>query len=255
MNKTLKYSVLRYSPSTVAGEMINLGILFYEESIGYREFRYTRKLSRLQGFDDEADIPFVREWLRGLSEHISGDLFSQGAFDIDGFTRFYINDFQFEKPREIVYDDLESTIELLLKTYFRFDYNKEERTTKEDDKLLLERLIIAQGNRVRRNGRVSGSFDDSVKYDLITDDYDIKLFDFDGKNLKHSINTAKVWAWNCMHDKQGRTMLVYRYNGDSDSKYDTEFQMIMAILNDANAKVYSIEEGIEMLQRKKKSVS
>jgi len=239
----------------VAGEKINLGILFCEDNIGYKEFRYTKKLNRLQSFDDEVDIPFVREWLQGLSVHISGDLFSKDIFDIDEFTRFYINDFQFEKPREIVYDDLELTTEQLFKTYFRFDYNKAERTTKEDDQQLLERLIIAQGNRVKRNERVSGSFDDSIRYDLVTDDYDIKLFDFDDKNLKLAVNNAKVWAWNCMHDKQGRTMLVYRYNGDEDSKYDAEFKMIMAILNEVNAKVYSIEEGIELLQRKKKSVS
>lgn len=36
MEKILKYSVLRYSPSTVAGEKINLGIIFYDMKSGYR---------------------------------------------------------------------------------------------------------------------------------------------------------------------------------------------------------------------------
>lgn len=33
MEKILKYSVLRYSPSSVSGEKINLGIIFFDETL------------------------------------------------------------------------------------------------------------------------------------------------------------------------------------------------------------------------------
>ena len=36
MEKLLKYSVLRYMPSKLSGEKINLGILFSEENTGYQ---------------------------------------------------------------------------------------------------------------------------------------------------------------------------------------------------------------------------
>ena len=64
MKKLLKYSVLRYSPSTIAGEKINLGIMFYDIPSGYREFKYSKKFSRLATFDDEIDLTMVKKLLK-----------------------------------------------------------------------------------------------------------------------------------------------------------------------------------------------
>ena len=61
MEKILKYSVLRYSPSSVSGEKINLGIIFFDETLNYREFRYSKKFSRLSSFDDEININLVKK--------------------------------------------------------------------------------------------------------------------------------------------------------------------------------------------------
>ena len=35
MEKILKYSVIRYSPSSVSGEKINLGIIFFDETLNW----------------------------------------------------------------------------------------------------------------------------------------------------------------------------------------------------------------------------
>ena len=43
MKKYLKYSILRYSPSSVAGEKINLGIVVYDDLLGVREFKIDEK--------------------------------------------------------------------------------------------------------------------------------------------------------------------------------------------------------------------
>lgn len=84
MSKLLKYSVLRYSPSVLSGESINLGILFSEENIGYYSFRFTRNLARIKSFDDELNREALFDLLTGIKEEV--DLESnQKIFKIDRF--------------------------------------------------------------------------------------------------------------------------------------------------------------------------
>ncbi len=246
MEKLLKYSVLRYSPSTVAGEKINLGILFYEEEINFRQFMYSKKFSRLSSFDDEIDIRLVKTLLQSISEEVEGNLFTYNKFDIEHYTKYYVNDFSFDKPKAIVYDNLDEMLERLYKTYFRFEFDKAERPTKEDDKKLLEQVISSKGTKILKDKYVMGQFQDKIRYDIITDDYDIKIFDFDGKNLNILINNAKTWAWNCLHSKK-KSIIIYRYN-DVETKYHDEFNIIMNIFEESNAEIYSFEEGVQMLQ-------
>lgn len=131
MEKKLNYSVLRYSPSAISGEKINLGIILCDEESNYREFYFSKKFSRLSSFDDEINLKMVKTLLYGIEEEVSGDLFSYEAFDIEKFTKFYVNDFAFDKPKTISYTDLEDTVSRLKKTYFRFDFEKKERPSKE----------------------------------------------------------------------------------------------------------------------------
>lgn len=130
MEKVLKYSILRYSPSKIAGEQINLGIIFDAEADTYREFRYSKKFSRVSNFDDEVDIDVVKGLLKQIKQDVEGTLFSYGNFDIDDYVNYYINDFSFEKPKQIIYEDLSEVLESLYKTYFRFEFDKADRPTK-----------------------------------------------------------------------------------------------------------------------------
>lgn len=247
MKHILKYSVLRYSPSKIAGEKINLGIIFVDEEHDFRHFRYTKKLSRLTNFDDEIDLKMVKALLKGIEEDVKGTLFTKN-FDIDAYTKYYINDFCFETPKMIPYTDLDGMIEKLNKTYFRFDYEKKERPSKEDDRKLIESLITAKGKSIKRNEYVLGSFDERIRYDIVTDDFKIKIFDFDNKNLNKLINSAKSWAWNCMFDSEKKSVIIYRYSEDSDERSRAEFETIMKIFKSAEANIYDIDDGIQFLQ-------
>lgn len=249
MEKILKYSVLRYSPSTVAGEKINLGIIFYDTVSGYREFKYSRKFSRLATFDDEIDLIMVKKLLQGIADDVEGNLFTYDKFDIDQYTKYFVSDFSFEKPKAIYYDNLEEMVERLHKTYFRFEYDKKERPSKEDDKSIIEKIISADGKQVKRDEYVYGSCNEKIKYDLVTDDLFIKIFDFDDKNLNKLVNSAKTWAWNASQEEEKKVVIIYRYNEES-SKYNKEFRIIMDIFNKSKAYVYGIEEGMRMLQGK-----
>lgn len=248
MEKLLKYSVLRYSPSTVAGEKINLGIIFCDETSNYREFKYTKKFKRLSSFDDEIDISLVKKLLQCIKDDVTGNLFTHNKFDIYEYTKYYVNDFSFDEPKVIRYDDLDEMVDKLNKTYFRFDYEKGERPSKADDKKLIEQLICTNGNRVKKDEYVYGVCNERIKYDFITEDYKIKIFDFDGKNLKRLISSAKTWAWNCMFNDDKKAVIIYRYS-ESEPKYNNEFKIILDIFAKSKTLVYDIEEGVQFLQR------
>lgn len=247
MEKILKYSVLRYSPSSVAGEKINLGIIFCDENRGYREFRYSKKFSRLSSFDDEINVTLVRRLLQTIKDDVEGNLFTYDKFDMEEYIKYYVNDFFFDKPKLIKYDSWEEMIERLNKTYFRFDYDKVNRPSKVDDRKLIEQLISTQGKKFKKEQYVYGMCEDKIKYDIVTDDYNIKIFDFDNKNLNSVINSAKSWAWNSMFGDSKKTIIIYRYD-DSLSKYTEEFKIIMNIFRKAKANIYDIEEGMELIQ-------
>lgn len=247
MEKILKYSVFRYSPSTVAGEKINLGIIFIDEGNGRREFRYSKKFTRLANFDDEINISLVKKLLKSIKDDVEGNLFTYKSFDIEEYIKYYVNDFSFDKPKMIKYDVWEEMTERLNKTYFRFDYEKTERPSKTEDRKLIEQVICTQGKDYKKDQYVLGLCNDKIKYDIITDEYNIKIFDFDGKNLNLLINNAKTWAWNSMYGNDKKSIIIYRYN-DSDSKYSKEFEIIMDIFKRANANVYDMEEGMQLLQ-------
>lgn len=248
MKKTMKYSVLRYSPSRISGEHINLGIIFCAPEDGYCDFRSIKKFARLMAFDDDLNIGNVKALLHNIKEDVKGNIFNGNRFDIDDYVEFFINDFSFEKPRQITYDDIQEVVESLYKAYFRFEYEKSERPTAEDDKKLIARLIRDSGKYVGRQQIMSGQFDDKVTYDLVTDDYRVKVFDFDNKDLSRIVNAAKTWAWNAMKNDEKRVMFIYRYDRP-DKKNDVAFDTIIGILNDSGAEVCDIDTGISILQK------
>ncbi len=250
MEKILKYSVLRYSPSTIAGEKINLGIIFYDMDSGYREFKYTRKFSRLTTFDDEVDLTMVKKLLKSIEDDVSGNLFTQNNFDIDKYTKYFVSDFCFEKPQAIQYDDLHEMISRLHRTYFRFEYEKIDRPSKSEDKAMISKIIASTGKKVKRDEYVYGVCNEKIKYDIVTDDCYIKIFDFDGKDLKKLVNSAKTWAWNAMQSSDKNVMIIYRYN-EEKLHYNYEFKIIMDIFDKSKTKIYDIDEGVRVLQSNK----
>lgn len=203
----------------------------------YREFKYSKKFSRLSTFDDEIDISMVKKLLQSISDDVSGNLFTYNKFDIDQYTKFFVNDFSFEKPKLIEYDDMEEIVKKLHKTYFRFEY----------DKAIIAKLISADGKVVKRDECVYGSCNEKITYDLVTEDFCIKIFDFDGKNLNKLVNSAKTWSWNAMQDNEKKLIIIYRYT-EEHSKYNEEFKIIMDIFNKSNTRIYDIEDGMRMLQ-------
>lgn len=230
----------------LSGERINLGILFSEESTGYHSFYYTKNFNRLKSFDDDLDKSVVKTLLAGIEKEIS-DYWNEYQSNIEEFIKFYINDYRFETTQAIVYEDLYETVNDLIRVYFRFDLEKDNRPSKNEDQKIIANLISASGAKFRKNQKTSGIYNENIIYDIITDDYYIKIFDFDGKNLKRCVNTAKVWAWNCIHESKP-IYIVYRYS-ENDPTYSSEFSIIEEIFTDAKAHFINIDNTDVLLKK------
>ena len=119
MYKHLKYSVLRYSPNPITGERINLGILFSDDEINFKEFVPTKDFVRLQNFDDELDIEAVKALLDGIKSDIADET---RRFDIKEYTKYYVNSFAFDTVNTVLYVDLKEMLDRMTKLYLKMNY-------------------------------------------------------------------------------------------------------------------------------------
>lgn len=251
MATIIRYSVFRYSPSRISGESINLGVLLYDPETDNREFRCTKKYGRISKFDDTLNINDVKLLLNSVKEDAEQNLFNIGKkFDINEYTRRFDSNYYFDRIKTLEYStSFEEVCERIFKTYFRFDFPMSERPSSRDDINLLKDLLSSRCNEtVEKDQYITGVCNDRAKYDILTDEYCIKVFNFDGKELSRVIDNAKVWAWNGNHSNGSRTpIVIYRYN--SEKNVDDNFQIIKSIFKEAGIRFYGIEEGMDYLQK------
>lgn len=239
MDKILLFSVLRYSPSKVSGEYINLGVLYSDPTTNKASFSYTQKRKRLEEFDDTVDSKQVFSMLKSIKQEVR-DLTNKDSFNIEKYTRYYINNFCFDTVQKIVFDDFEERIRQLDRTFLRFDYEKDDRLTQKEDEQLLSDMFVAKNLSFVKSKYVIGKYKEKIKYDFITDEFYIKYFDFDRKQLNRNINIMKTWAWNATHTDKD-IIIIFRYS-DEDIKYIEDFKIMMKILKDAKIKTYRIDK-------------
>lgn len=133
MEKILKYSVLRYSPSIVSGESINLGILYSDEATGFHSFRFTHRLNRVLQFDDTLSKEKLLNILEGIETTVSEQ---KDDFDIDKYIKYYINSYRFERTqiKDInveEYTNMRSINNILKERISQIIYNESVTTTPE----------------------------------------------------------------------------------------------------------------------------
>lgn len=250
MEQKLKYSVLRYSPSMVAGESINLGVLVCSANDDYREFCYTTKWSRVKEFDDELDVDVLKTILRSIKDETSKSLYNMSRkFEIDTFVSYYTNEYHFDPPIDIYYDDFDKSTEEICKMYLRYDYDKKQRPSREQEIAFISKLLKNKNVGYKRNTGVFGSYDDKIVYDYIFQDYGIKIFHLKKNSINKMMNDVKAWAWNCEKNKSINSMIFYDYDSNCDAEDNEMIKSAIRILKDATSEVYGLEDGIARLNK------
>ena len=241
---TVCFSVLSYYPSFITNENINIGILFYVPDNNQAIFHSITKWDRAKAFDDELDIDFMKDYLKGIADEVEDHLFScQSDFDFEGFIKFYVNEYKFSSILTVQIDHIENFIDNTQKMYLKFDYEKVERLNKNQERQYINKLLKSSDIPYSRK-RIKGGFNENIQYDYIIGEYAVKLFTFEGKNLSYLISSAKMWAYNAAEIK-GKYKTIFIY--DKEMKESEYYDAIIKILEQNAYKIMAFQEGIDYL--------
>lgn len=243
--RIVKYSVLRYVPSKIGGEVMNLGVLLCDENSENVRFMCIKKYARLSSFDDELDVADVKELLNSIRNEVDS-LSSQGLFEIEQFTRFYKNTFSFDKPKMTSSENFEETCSLIEGLYLKYDKPKKDRPSAAEERKFLEGILKTKKINLKKNVAMVGSCDENIKYDFETEKAYIKMFDYDGKDLSKNISTAKSWAWNGMNSPK-KLVIVYRYSGE-DKPSDKNLEIILNVFKTSGVDVCDVTDVSKLMK-------
>lgn len=229
MKETIEFSVMSYHPSIVTDENINVGILFHMLNSGERSFYITKNWKRLESFDDELDIEFMKEYLNGVASEVKREpsLFeSRPAFSMEDFTRFYVNDLRFGDVRSANVNDAKEFIDQTINICMRYDFKKEDRISKSSELGYLKRLM--RSNKIKyKTNPIRGEYDEKVKFDFIVNKSCFKYFTFADKKLNLMMDSAKAWAFTAQ-SLEDEYKIIFIYDlARSDSEYYASIKKIL----------------------------
>jgi hypothetical protein len=117
MTNSLYYSVLRYRPSYLLEEQINIGLLFVIPETEEVIFAFPNKLARITQFYAEADLPILRKYLYALKSKSKKVIGSVELFD--NFIPKDASSLYFSEPTSGTYINKEATIDYYKQLYFK----------------------------------------------------------------------------------------------------------------------------------------
>ena len=237
----IEYAALNYYHSPISDECLCLGVLFHNITTGQRDFRYISNFQRFHSFDDEADVEFVKLYLKGIKEEVETSLFNfNKEFSLKVYTRVYANEFRFSSIRSIAVEDNENYVEELSKIYLKYDLAKSQRLNRNEEKKLIRRVLEAN-NLDYSTQKVDGPYNDEISFDYQVGNVCIKMFSFKGKNLKRVIGNARQWSFVADEMKtQKKVLFIY----DSDYEDVDNLNIIIRILS-KHAKVMKLDAGMD----------
>lgn len=237
----IEYAALKYFNNPISEECLYIGMIFHNLSTGKRDFRYISNFSRVQSFDDEADIEFVKKYLLGLKQQIEINIFNyNNSFSISDFAKIYVNEFRFSDIITMEVDENEDYVENLTKMYLKFDFKRGKRLTKNEEKRYIRR-ILSSGSAVLADPKVSGIYDEDVKFDYLLGGVAIKVFSFKGKNAQKLIPAAKQWAFSA-EEMKDKYKVIFLY--DDPSEESPQLKIVLEILK-KHADVFRIQDGLD----------
>lgn len=241
--KKIEYAALKYYNSCISEECLYVGMLFNNITDNERKFICIKNFKRLSMFDDDINVEFFKDYLRSIKEEVETNIFNYCAdFVFEDYVRLFTNELRFTSITTEETDD-ENFIENMCKLFLKFDYDKKERLNKDTEKKYIRNYLKASHINFSSEA-IIGKHKEPIKFDFVTDDYLIKVFDFEDKDLTRVIANAKTWSYNAREMKeQKRTVFLY----DMDILNSDEFDTIISILNEDAYKVMPVDRGIDYI--------
>lgn len=210
--KELQYSILRYKPSVVSGEIINIGAIFYYPDNGYREFYNITKWRRISSFDDTLNVPLMKDLMEDIRDEI-GTQIDNPEFTLDTYRYKFHSELFFdvcEILKNIRLEDVEEEIQNIKKLYFQFEYDVSLRPNKESQKKFLRRLLESASIKYRSNYKETSKYGDTVTYDYKFQDFGVVFINLASEKVIDNkiMNKVKAWAWNAQNASDDLKLLI-----------------------------------------------
>lgn len=244
MKYKIEYSPLNYYHSQVSDECLCLGVLFHNITTDQRDFYSISNFKRFQAFDDEADVDFIKAYLKSIKNDILPTMYSDGeTFSVEEYKKIFVNDFRFQKTITVTSDNYKSTIEDIYKVYLKYDLEQKKRLSTANEKEVIKHILLA--NKLNYStGKIKGLYDDDINFDYMADNLYVKYFSFNSSNLRKYIPVARQWSFAAEEVKEsGKVLFIY----DSDTYENNDLKIILSILG-KNAKTTQLSEASEVLQ-------
>ena len=243
----IEYAALNYNHSPISDECLCIGVLFHNLTTGQRDFKYISNFRRFHAFDDEADVDFVKLYLRGIKEEVEPSLFNfNQEFNLASYVRVYANEFRFSPVRTLNVNEDENYVEDLSKIYLKYDLAKSQRLNGNEEKKLIRRVLEAN-NLEYSTQKLDGPYSDEISFDYQVGNICIKMFSFKGKNLKRVIGSARQWSFIADElGEQKKVLFIY----DSDYEDMSNLDIIIKILS-KNAKVLKLDDGMDYILKQR----
>lgn len=202
----LYFSVLKYIPSPIRRESINVGVVFHIPEMKISRFQSIKSTNRLSSFDDEYDKEFFKlmmdsfhyefDYPTSINNELSANvMLNNEVLSNPDFlrqqTNDYSNEFQFDAVNTMYTSDSDYVADIndLIKTYLYYDRPKSERITAPEVRRLLSKQLRLTGfKHIQRKPDIPSDFDNKSLFDFQIGDYFIKVISFD---YAHSTTMAK----------------------------------------------------------------
>ena len=255
--KRIDFSVLRYYPSFITGECINLGILIYCAEDNFIRFEHInhKHHNRLRTFDDELDISMVAQMLDIISEDIKAyslPLITKKSFDLKEYIKYFTNEFRFSSISSVDYESTDIAVKELTDICLRLYYPKNERPDKTIERNYIERVIKTNHCEYTKNQKAKDDFGFTINYDFMIDNKTgIKYFNIKSESINKMVNHLRSWAWNGEHSSMESSIIVY--SCDDSSKHDPVLLKALEILKSETQYVVNIDALASLLKTLKTS--
>lgn len=243
MNR-IDFSIFSYSPSIITNERINLGVLFHDANKNECQFEATKNWNRLQSFDDELNIEFVKDYINGIKKQLEPSLLVSPE-SWQSFIKRFVNEFKFSAVSTVEVEDKDQFITDTKRVYLRYDYPHKERIKPDEQKRYIKNLL--KGYRLPYSTEpIEGKFEEQIRYDYVVENKYFKHFEFDNKNISRMFQSIHAWRDIASEMKDTcETIFIF----DTDVLEKPEFGIAVKMLKTSAAEVLSFTEALELIAR------
>lgn len=242
----IQFSVLSYFPSVVTNENINVGILFHNLDTDERTFHMMKNWNRLESFDDELDINFMKKYLQGIKNESERNLFNgDETFSLKEYIKYYVNELRFCTIKEADVKNVDEFILTTEKVHMRLDFEKSERLSRDSEVKYIKMMM--RSNKVDYSSSpIQGGYDETVRFDYMVGNYGFKNFTFEDKKISRMVTNAKAWS-HTAESLSGKYNTIFVYDVEKDES--TNYHIIMKILGEHAYKVMPSSEVIDFVMK------